>query len=400
MTSPGDDDTPRPRSSPSSPSTARSLESPSGPMSHSPFRVLSLDGGGMRGAYTATYLATVAQGFARQRGVRELDLGSAFDLVVGTSVGGIVACALAAGIPLIELVELFRSSGPRVFQRRLPAAFGLPLIADFFRRPAAIKQGNDALRRALEERFGSETLAMVYARRRVALAITAVELSQHRSWVFKTPHNPTTNHRDDSYRLVDVCLATSAAPVYRSLAAIDHVDDGPAGYRVFADGGLWANNPVLVGLIEALGMASRDQAIHVFCLGTCPRPAGERVARTEVDRGLLEWKFGGLVAPLAIDAQEYAFDNMARMLAKHLDRPCEVVRFPTKSVPASLMPALDLDEVGPEAMDALINQARTDADIANSRCSDPKDRGDALVRELFLGAPAAEVLARQQPSSL
>ena len=388
---------PSPGNASSAPRPQASIESARDPEPRRAFRVLSLDGGGMRGAYTATDLATVAQGFARQRGVRELDLGAAFDLIVGTSVGGIVACALAAGTPLPELVELFRTIGPRVFQRRLPGRLGISLFVDLFRRPAAIRQGNAALRQGLEQRFGSETLAEVYARRRIALAITAVELSQHRSWVFKTPHNPTTNHRDDRYRLVDVCLATSAAPIYRSLAAVDHADDGPAGYRIFADGGLWANNPVLVGLVEALGMARQDQEIQVFCLGTCPRPAGERIARADVNRGLLEWKFGGLVAPLAIDSQEFAFDNMARMLAKHLSRPCEVVRFPTKSVPAALMPALDLDEVGPEAMDALINQARTDADIASSRCSDPKDRGDSLVRDLFLGASAIEAPSRGRP---
>ena len=288
MTSPGNDDTPRPRSSPSSPSTARPLESLPGPMSHSPFRVLSLDGGGMRGAYTATYLATVAQGFARQRGVRELDLGSAFDLVVGTSVGGIVACALAAGIPLTELVELFRSSGPRVFRRRLPAAFGLSLIADFFRRPAAIKQGNDALRRALEERFGSETLAMVYARRRIALAITAVELSQHRSWVFR---RRTTQPQITGMTVSD--WSTSAL-LRLQLRCTDHsqpsihVDDGPAGYRVFADGGLWASNPVLVGLIEALGMANQragdPSVLPRYLPEACRRARGKDGGRSRASR--------------------------------------------------------------------------------------------------------------------
>ena len=74
-------------------------------------------------------------------------------------------------------------------------------------------------------------------------------MSQHRSWVFKTPHlATTTNHRDDRTRLVDVCMATTAAPVYRSIAIVDHADGGVEGCRAFVDGGLWANNPVLVGL--------------------------------------------------------------------------------------------------------------------------------------------------------
>jgi patatin-like phospholipase/acyl hydrolase len=52
------------------------------------------------------------------------------------------------------------------------------------------------------------------------------------------PHLKGTNHRDDNYTLVDVCLAISAAPIYRSLAAVDHPDGG-GGFNVFADGGLW-----------------------------------------------------------------------------------------------------------------------------------------------------------------
>lgn len=62
-----------------------------------PFRVLSLDGGGMRGVYTATYLGELAHAFARKRGVAALDVGRGFDLIVGTSTGGIVACCSCQG---------------------------------------------------------------------------------------------------------------------------------------------------------------------------------------------------------------------------------------------------------------------------------------------------------------
>src|SRR5690606_40321785 len=74
----------------------------------------SLDGGGMRGAYTATYLDRVAHAFARQRGAERLDIGGAFDLIVGTSTGGIIGCALAANVPLDQVVDLYRSEEPRV----------------------------------------------------------------------------------------------------------------------------------------------------------------------------------------------------------------------------------------------------------------------------------------------
>jgi hypothetical protein len=352
-----------------------------------PFRVLSLDGGGMRGTYTATYLDRVATTFAKRRGVAALDMGAAFDLIVGTSTGGIIACALATGVPLADVVALYVQNGREIFSRPLPKGL-LGVMPDVGRRPRALAAGTKNLRAALAARLGAKTLGDVYRERGIALAITAIEMSQHRSWVFKTPHLIGTNHRDDDYTLVDACLATSAAPVYRSLAAIDHPDNGGGGFNVFVDGGLWSNNPVLVGLIDALDMTQPGQEIHIFCLGTCPMPAGEQVPKAAVDRGLAEWKFGGEAAGLSIDVQQFAYDHMAKKLARHVDRRCTVVRFPSEKVPAALIPYLGLDETRQEAVQALINQARTDADMTNSRCAyTDTDAEAALICNLFNSAP-------------
>lgn len=343
----------------------------------------------MRGTYTATYLDRLAATFAQRRGIARLDLGAAFDLIVGTSTGAIIGCALAVGLPLSQVVDLYKKHGKAIFPRRLPSRAGAELARDLITRRRALATGDAALRKALTETLGETTVGQLYRERKIALAITAVELTQHRSWVFKTPHLQNTNRRDDNYRLVDVCMASTAAPIYRSLAAIDH-PDSPAsdGYNVFADGGLWANNPVLVGLIDALDMTDNGRQIEIFCLGTCPLPAGEQVGKTEVNRGLQAWKFGGGAAGLSIDAQEFAYDHMARLLAKHVDRPCEVVRFPRDQIPAALMPYLDLDDTRPEAISALINQARTDADMTNSRCGNPGDPAGQMICRLFSDVPA------------
>src|SRR5271166_797917 len=253
--------------------------------SRQPFRVLSLDGGGMRGTYTATYLDRVASTFAKRRGVEALDIGAAFDLIVGTSTGGIIACALAKGVPLSEVVTLYQEHGPKIFTQPLPTDL-LSLMLDIGTRAAALARGTNVLRKALEDRLGTTTLGDIYATRGIALAFPAVEMSQHRAWVFKTPHlMDRTNHRDDHYTLLDVCLATSAAPLYRSMALLDHPENGAGGSNIFLDGGLWANNPVLVGLIDALDMTVPGQEIQIFCLGTCPLPAGEQIARLAVHRG-------------------------------------------------------------------------------------------------------------------
>ncbi|MEQ1864439.1 MAG: CBASS cGAMP-activated phospholipase [Micropepsaceae bacterium] len=351
-----------------------------------PFRVLSLDGGGMRGTYTATYLDQVARAFACRRGVDGIDIGAAFDLIVGTSTGAIVACALAVGVPLGKVVDLYRLHGPTIFRRPVPSGV-VQAVIDHFERPAALAAGEASLRKALEGILGKTTLKDIYERRGIALAINAVEMSQHRAWVFKTPHFAATNHRDDAYSLVDVCLATTAAPIFRSMSAVNHDGDGK-GHNVFVDGGLWANNPVMVGLIEALDVASAGQPIEVFCLGTCPIPAGEQIDRKAVTRGLSDWRFGGDAASLAIDAQQFAYDHMAKKLAKHVGRACSVLRFPSDKVPAALVPYLGLDDTRPEAVNALINQARSDADMTNSKCVyRDRDPEAALICSLFESAP-------------
>lgn len=353
-----------------------------------PYRVLSVDGGGMRGVYTAAYLAGLCDAFAAAKGVRGFDIGKGFDLICGTSTGAIVACALAAGISLKDVIKLYRDYGPAIFPIRAPRtlwAIGVQAMT----RPKHLKAGDRALRTALEATLGNRTILDIWSDRGIGLSIPAVEMGQQRAWVFKTPH--LGGHRDDRYRLVDVCMATSAAPIFRSLAAVDS-SDGMGGHQVFADGGLWANNPVLVGLIDALKVAEAGRPIEVFCLGTCPRPEGERIQKDQVHRGLIGWKGGGVVAQVSIAAQEFAFDNMARMLAgvlTDLDRPVKVARFPNGKVPASLLRYLDIDDTSPDAMDTLIDQARADVNSTKSACDDRKNPDGQLISRLIDDMPVA-----------
>ncbi len=351
-----------------------------------PFRVLSLDGGGMRGTYSAAYLDSLSASFAKRRGVDSIDFGAVFDLIVGTSTGGIIACALAKGIPLADIVKLYSGRGSDIFVRPLPETL-LGVASDVFKRSAALESGAEALASALKESFGTTTLGQIYSERRIALAIPAVELSQHRAWVFKTPHLKDTNHRDDECTLVDVCLSTSAAPIYRSMAVVDHAECGSEGFNVFVDGGLWANNPVLIGLIDALELTEAGQEIQIFCLSTCPVSGGEQIKKKDVHRGLIDWKFGGAVTNISIDAQQFAYDHMAKKLARHLDRKCTIVRFPSEKVPAALIPYLGLDDTRVEATLALINQARTDADMTNSRMASD-DFEAKLIKDIFESAPS------------
>ncbi len=351
------------------------------------FRVLSIDGGGMRGVYTAAYLSALTKRYAVTRGVDGLDIGKGLNLIAATSTGAIVGSALAVGLSLDRVTDLYQEFGPKIFPKKLPKKLGQDLAVQMVTRPGHLRAGAAALEQALHAELKDVTIGEVWRGRQIALAIPAVELSQHHAWVFKTPHLANSKHRDDGYRLVDICLATSAAPVFRSLAQIENPDT--QGDHTFADGGLWANNPVLVGLIDALAMTENSDRIEIFCLGTCPRPEGEHVRPDTAHRGLSDWRFGGTALSLSIDAQEFAFDHMAHMLARYVDRDCHILRFPHGRVPADIMKYLDLDETDPDAMKALIAQANADVSETLSRCGDPADLQGQILDAFLREVPAA-----------
>src|ERR1700722_13873131 len=120
-----------------------------------PYRVLSLDGGGMRGIYTGAFLARLTDQFARIRGEVALDLGSGFDLITGTSTGAIVGCALAVGRPMAEVVALYREHGPKIFPHRISGKGSAIYRATQGSR--FVREGDKALRSALKAVLGGVT---------------------------------------------------------------------------------------------------------------------------------------------------------------------------------------------------------------------------------------------------
>lgn len=340
----------------------------------------------MRGIYTAAFLERLSDQYARLRGLSALDIGIGFDLIVGTSTGAIVGVGLAAGVPMGKVVDLYSRHGRAIFPNRITGAFSAIRHGLKGRKP--LEHGEASLRLALTDVLGDITMLDVYRGRGISLAIPAIRMNTHKAWVFKK--TPTSGVRDDNYPLVDVCLATSAAPIYRSLAAIENPSGGAGGKEVFADGGLWANNPVLVGLIDAMKNASPGQPIEIFSLGTCPRPEGEHVEGEKAHRTIFEWWMGAKVAPLGIAAQETAFDDMARMLANsfaELGREVKTIRFPQKPVPASMMDFLGLDDTRKIARERLIQQAHIDADLTKSACDDDRNPDGARIQTIFFDVP-------------
>jgi hypothetical protein len=350
------------------------------------FRALSIDGGGMRGIYTAAYLDALDTAYSKRRQIPGgLDIGKGFQLIVGTSTGAMIGCALAIGTAPAKIVELYRAHGAEVFPKKLPSRLGCDLLMQLGTRPSHLEKGEKALRSELVELLQTATLADIWNTRHIALAMTAVNMSTYRAWVFKTPHDSSTNHRDDERTLVEICLASSAAPLYRSLAVLEH--EATKTYNVFADGGLWANNPVIVTLVEALQMTSHtDEDIEIFSLGSCGKPEGEVIRREKRHRSLTEWKLGGGAAAVSIAAQEFAFDMIARFLCPHLKKKVRIIRFPSEKIPGAMLEYLDLDETRPEGLDALVQQAHVDADMTNSKDYQKTDDARAIA-DVFNAIP-------------
>lgn len=351
------------------------------------FRVLCIDGGGMRGVYSSAYLHGLQSEFTQSGTGEQLDIGKGFDLIVGTSTGAIIGLGLAHGVPASRILKLYKEEGSEIFPLKAPTT-KLAAVRQLFSRPASLKAGNNALKKALIGAFGTTTIGELYEKRRIAIAIPAVNMATRKAWVFKSSHLPSSIDRDNDYKLSDVCLATSAAPIYRSLASIENPNG--SGYRVFADGGLCANSPVMVGLIDALTMAEEDQEIEIFSLGTCKPTSGEFIKHDKVHAGLVEWEFGAKAAGLSIDVQEDLSWEIARLLVPHIKHEIKFVKFPSATAPKSLDQYLDLDETRPEALDALVSQANEDVNETIRCCKESGNDVGIRLKALFGNLPPLE----------
>jgi patatin-like phospholipase/acyl hydrolase len=225
-------------------------------------RVLSIDGGGIRGLIPALVLEELER--RAERRVFEL-----FDLIAGTSTGAILACALCAPDPLpaVRVAALYEEEGPEIFSRsifqRIRSADGL-----------------------LDEKYDSATLDGVLARflsdkrlsrTRPDLVVPAYDTAGPAPFFFKT--TDARESPEDDFPLSVVARASSAAPTYFEPSAVDG--------RALVDGGVFAANPAMSAWAEAVRFQPGAEVV-LLSLGT-----GERTRRRTFDEiedwGLLEW---------------------------------------------------------------------------------------------------------------
>jgi patatin-like phospholipase/acyl hydrolase len=225
-------------------------------------RILSIDGGGIRGLIPALVLTELEKRAGRQ--VFQL-----FDLIAGTSTGGIIACALCApgALPAAELVKLYEDEGPDIFSRslfqRIRSADGL----------LDEKYDDKALDRALERFLAQKRLS----ESKPDLIVPSYDTALPGPYFFKT-----TEAREDAtkdFPLSIVARSTSAAPTY--------FEPVEAGEHALVDGGVFATNPAMCAVAEALNTVAPAEVMLVS-LGT-----GERTHKRSFDEiknwGLADW---------------------------------------------------------------------------------------------------------------
>ena len=208
------------------------------------FHILTLDGGGTRGMYTAQLLAKIEEAFQRR-------INTCFDLIAGTSTGAIIAGAAASDIPMQDIVKLFETEAPHIFQRRW---YRIPLLLS--------KYPSEQLAQAIAKHIPATPLGEIAT----PLMITSSEIAKSEVHIFRSNYDGSRDSEGTPPTSKEVCLrdailASCAAPTFFAPKSVDNL--------LLADGCLWANNPSTIAATEALSVFRKEaREIRLLSIGT------------------------------------------------------------------------------------------------------------------------------------
>ncbi len=255
------------------------------------FQILALSGGGYRGLYATSVLEILEEKAGKP-------LGRCFDLIAGTSIGGIVGLGLGLEKPMRSIREAFEQHGTRIFSARAAPKSWFGKAVDLSRSAFTAKYREDGLRETVAELLGAETRLEELLH---PIIIPTVNVTTGAPQFFKTPHHKKFE-TDWKQRVVEIALATSAAPTFFPLAKIDKCH--------YADGGLYANAPDVYALHEAMFFFGvPEQQVHILSVGTTTASFNfsHRIGR---NLGAVKWMMGNRLISMIFSAQQQCEGKM------------------------------------------------------------------------------------------
>lgn len=204
------------------------------------FKILAIDGGGIRGIFPAYILKKIKEEFNIKNITNE------FDMIVGTSTGSIIAGCLACGIEPDIIYNLYKNYGNKIFKKKLFSRISFNLFTPKYSK------------KVLEELLDSIVCDIKLKNIKKRMIITATDVKHGKAILFRS--GVRSGKRGDVL-LKNAILASISAPYYFNF---EEYNDS-----FLADGGLWANNPSIVGFIEAkYHLKVKEEDIKILSLGT------------------------------------------------------------------------------------------------------------------------------------
>lgn len=313
------------------------------------FKILSIDGGGIKGLYSASILKKFEEKF-------NCKTSNHFDMICGTSTGGLIALALSLKIPAKKICEFYEKKGQIIFpsQKKIKIPFLGIIDYGFFKQILKGGKYSDVgLKESLNEIFGNKKIKDSNN----LLCIPTYSMTEAKPKVFKYDHSQGDLSRDNSTPMVDVALATSAAPTYFPIAEIECFNN-----EQFIDGGVWANNPTLVGLLEALnyfvGQSKEYDSIEILSLSSLSITGGNKTGLKR-ERSFKDW--GSELFETSMNGQSYFSDFFLSKITEIYDVKIKYIRIPSVKVSKQQESLIQLDIATKEAFELMKIKANDQA---------------------------------------